>query len=38
MHWWHAEQANEMISQRRARQANLAAKLVDGPAPRDVAV
>lgn len=35
VHWRHAEEANEMIGQRRARQANLAAKLVDGPAPRD---
>ena len=35
VHWRHAEEANEMIGQRQARQANLAAKLVDGPAPRD---
>jgi len=38
MHWRHADETNETVSQRRARQADLAAQVIDGPTPGDIAV
>ena len=35
MHRWHANQTNEAIGQCRTRQADLAAKIIDGPTPTD---
>jgi len=38
MHWRHPNETNETVSQRGARQADLAAQVIDCPTPRDVAV
>ena len=38
MHRRRADEASETIGQRRARQADLAAQVIDGPTPGDVAV
>ena len=38
MHWRQADETNETVSQRRARQADLAAQVIDCPTPSDIAV
>jgi len=38
MHWRQADETNETVSQRGARQADLAAQVIDCPTPRDIAV
>jgi len=38
VHWRHADQADEAVGQRLAREAGLAAEVVDGPGPREIVV
>ena len=38
LNWRHTEQANEAVGQCRTREADLAAKVIDGPTPGDIAV